>query len=404
MTSFVGGNAFILSTSPPTINIPSPALASGYTMNTFNSTKLNNTIGNLYYPSAFGGYTYPALGQTGAVAQQNGDGSFTLLGSSAAVPYSAVSTAQYSAASTGQFVGTAFGGGCYVEAAMGWNPGTGASAAVMPQISFTDIETLAYNGVVTTVTVWPGLQATLTAGSSNITLNFPTASNYAVGNTIIFTALTAPILTEQSASDILTRSGSAILATIAGTTGTVTGIALNTNYYIVSVGTSSVQVSATLGGAAITLGGTGTVNVGLSFSEYIELLTKYATGATTQLQYSIGNFYGGSVVKLVAPINVIMGSNTFANQNNFGMLWIPATATTAGSITWYFNDVATVTQSYNQYSAMLQPPPVLNTSAFSVLDTRHIAVSFATSTTYPMTVSSLNVWQASSANNLVHPA
>ena len=408
MTSFVGGNAFLLSVSTPVSPIPAPAQNVGYTQNTFKSTSLVNTPGNMYYCGNFYGYAQPpALGQPGAVATQNADGSFTLTGSTTAL----ISSAQYSAGSQGKFVGVAFGGGCYVECTLAWNPGTGAAGSTWPAFWFNDIETMAYNAV-TSANVWPGLTATLTAGSPNITLNFPTAGNYAVGSVdagqykIIFTEILTPILT-KSGSKILTEAQNPILATNAAGTGTVTGITLGQTYYIVSVGTNSVQVSATQGGAAITLGGTGTATCGLGFGDWIEIDTEYDTGSTTKLGYALHSWNGylsGDVQTHTSfsPYTVITGSNTFANPNKFGMLWVPATATTPGYVTWYFNNQPTYTQTWNQYDPTLLPPPVLGSSAFSVLDTRHIAILFGTSTVYPMTVSSVNVWQATAANNLVH--
>ena len=408
MTSFVGGNAFLLGVSQPQVMIPPAAKAVGYTTNTFNSTTLSNTPGNIYYAGNFYGVPQPpALGQPGATAQQNSDGSFTLLGS----PTTLLSSAQYSKSSVGEFVGTAFGGGCYVEATMGWNPGTGAAGASWPAFWFNDIETMAYNAV-TAANVWPNLTAKITAGSPNIVLNFPTAGNYSVsgpktGNyKIVFTTVLSPLLAE-SGSALLTEASSPLLASSASGTGSVTGITFGTTYYIVSVGTNSVQVSATQGGAAIVPGGTGSITCGLGFGDWIEIDTEYDSGSTKKLGYALhswnGYLGGGTQANTTfSPYTVITGSNTFANQNKFGMLWVPATETSPGYVTWYFNNSATYTQQWNLYDPTLPPPPVYGTSAFSVLDTRHIAILLSTSTVYPVTVTSLNVWQSTAANNWVH--
>jgi hypothetical protein len=76
---------------------------------------------------------------------------------------------------------------------------------------------------------------------------------------------------------------------------------------------------------------------------------------------------------------------------------------TQGYQKFYFDGVQVgTTLFWDQWSSSNPPPPVQGSSAYSVLDTRHVAFIFGIGNpARPVTVYSLSVWQASSANNLV---
>lgn len=112
-----------------------------------------------------------------------------------------------------------------------------------------------------------------------------------------------------------------------------------------------------------------------------------ATGAVQQVQTA-------QPVTLIAP-------QTFDKPNRYGFLTIPATATSPGIARWFFNGVQTGTdQTWALYDSTLAPPPVLGTSAFSVLDSLHYALMLQTCNGCPLTVHQVSVWQASVAGNI----
>jgi len=117
------------------------------------------------------------------------------------------------------------------------------------------------------------------------------------------------------------------------------------------------------------------------------------------------DWYGtgsGTPVSPTVPNVNLPGSASFTQPNAFGFRWIMATATTPGRMDSYLNRVKVgPTITWNQYSAANAPPPVLGTSAFSLLDTTRQALIIGTNTASPMTVYSVKVWQGAGANNLI---
>ncbi len=127
-------------------------------------------------------------------------------------------------------------------------------------------------------------------------------------------------------------------------------------------------------------------------------VTKYGHG----LHHWYGPVGSGLQVRGLQPIVTITPS-VFMQQNRFGFRILPATATTLGEARWYFNRVQVgTTQTWQLYNAALPPPPVLGSSAFAVADTRHYSPSINTCDGCPMTVHSVDMWQGSAANNLIH--
>lgn len=86
---------------------------------------------------------------------------------------------------------------------------------------------------------------------------------------------------------------------------------------------------------------------------------------------------------------------------------MPASATQAGYAKWFFNDVQVGnTITWNKYDSSSPPPPSeANGTAYSVLDTRHLALILGgpglNDAGITNTVESVSVGQASAANNLV---
>ena len=100
----------------------------------------------------------------------------------------------------------------------------------------------------------------------------------------------------------------------------------------------------------------------------------------------------GSEQSTQSVINVASGTNL--NQpNTYGFLWIPATPTTQGSAEWFFDGEQvgqTVTWAYG------------SSSPWANLDGGQLALILGTGPNSPMTVSDVEVWQASASNDIIN--
>jgi hypothetical protein len=135
---------------------------------------------------------------------------------------------------------------------------------------------------------------------------------------------------------------------------------------------------------------------------------------TSQYAYQngIGNWYGNPVKSTSNPQQDVPGSagsvtvpsgTNFAAYHKYGCLWVPATPATQGYLKFYFDGVQTGSTFYWNWDNPANPfpaPPQNNSSAMSGMDQRHLFMILGTGTTQPMTVQSVSVWQASSANNI----
>ena len=117
-----------------------------------------------------------------------------------------------------------------------------------------------------------------------------------------------------------------------------------------------------------------------------------------------GHYDSSTQEDVLSSINASIGAATFSSINKYGALWIPATSSKRGSLSFFFNDMPVGDAiTWDAYDPMLPPPPVMGTSACSIIDTRHMAFIFGVSNPIlPMTVQGLTVWQATGANNLTH--
>jgi len=90
----------------------------------------------------------------------------------------------------------------------------------------------------------------------------------------------------------------------------------------------------------------------------------------------------------------------FTRYHKYGFLWVPATDASPGYAEYYFddkktNDKVTWTKFRNE-----APVPGTAPWTFGVIDQQHLALLLDSGPGQPMTVSSVNVWQASPAGNL----
>lgn len=91
--------------------------------------------------------------------------------------------------------------------------------------------------------------------------------------------------------------------------------------------------------------------------------------------------------------------------HRLGLLWVPATSSSLGYIAYYFDDVLMQTFTWSQYCAAQAPPaPAYDGTSctLGIFDTQHFILQLGSSFASPMTVKSVDVWQAGTASNLVY--
>jgi hypothetical protein len=91
----------------------------------------------------------------------------------------------------------------------------------------------------------------------------------------------------------------------------------------------------------------------------------------------------------------------FTQYHTYGSLWVPATSGTPGYIQFFFDgEPIGGVRKWAQFTD--QPPtnPKQQPWAFGVLDRQHLILILGTGPQEPMTVQSVNVWQASASQNL----
>ena len=113
-----------------------------------------------------------------------------------------------------------------------------------------------------------------------------------------------------------------------------------------------------------------------------------------------GGFKDVNTAKLAgSPVTTPEGTD-FSRPHRYGFLWVPATASAEGYAKWFFDDVQVGnTVTWNGYSQSSKPPPVAGSSAFSVMDNRHLVLILGTGSN-PVTISAVSVWQHSAAHNI----
>ena len=101
-----------------------------------------------------------------------------------------------------------------------------------------------------------------------------------------------------------------------------------------------------------------------------------------------------SVVIREVPLNT-----DFTQYHRYGFLWVPATATRVGYAEHYFDGRRVgIRIAWRQYTN--QEPPPRPPWMFSIIDHDHLVLILGTGPNEPMTVRSVNVWQASDEQNM----
>jgi hypothetical protein len=91
----------------------------------------------------------------------------------------------------------------------------------------------------------------------------------------------------------------------------------------------------------------------------------------------------------------------FTRYHRFGTLWVTATSARQGYIRFYF-DGQPVGPDHRWTQYANQPPTNIKQQpwAFGIVDQQHVVLILGTGANQPMTVQSVNVWQASAARNV----
>lgn len=113
-----------------------------------------------------------------------------------------------------------------------------------------------------------------------------------------------------------------------------------------------------------------------------------------------GTYCDQAIVPPNRPGIIGMNWNVY---HKLGFLWVPATSSTSGSLTWWLDDIQQGSaQTYAQFTTQSPPPGGAATWTYGVIDQQHISVMLGTGVNQFLTIQSVRVWQASSAGNLVH--
>jgi hypothetical protein len=92
----------------------------------------------------------------------------------------------------------------------------------------------------------------------------------------------------------------------------------------------------------------------------------------------------------------------FTQYHTYGVLWVPATASTPGFLDAFFDGkLVGDRHSWTQYTNQA-PTPVGKSWAFGLMDKQHLFFILGTGIGAPYTIKSVNVWQKSAADNLVN--
>ncbi len=155
------------------------------------------------------------------------------------------------------------------------------------------------------------------------------------------------------------------------------------------------------------------------YSHYIEVDTlEYNRKPTVPSSYggTLIDWYGiykstcpaSGYCKAVTPFgistkHVPQGTDWKHQSHKIGVLWVPATDSRPGSFTFYFdNQQEGDPVSYTKFTNQQPPPNVDKPWTFGVADQQHMVLILGTGASTPMIVRSVNVWQASTADNMVN--
>ncbi len=98
-------------------------------------------------------------------------------------------------------------------------------------------------------------------------------------------------------------------------------------------------------------------------------------------------------------VREVPADTDFTQYHRYGFLWVPATAEHVGYGEYYFDDQKIGARLEWEWRKDEIPPPRAP-SFFNIIDRDHLVLILGTGPDQPMTVKSVNVWQASEERNL----
>lgn len=424
---------------------PPQAAAVGYNILTFGPNfKLGKTPDPVTgYPSFTNGvnivpFTFFGTSWTELGIVQNSDGSISLDGTGELFGNGGTlgAVGQARNAPT-QFTGTAFGGGFYAQAVF---KGTGPMSWWA-----NDLETMNGASMGWGTTPWPGQQQNYVLQSGNtatpgdgisIFAYAPWMNNGAVLQLPVFNVSgnTIPALMTQTAAAINANATLAAAGVTAQGSGSTLLINTTTNSHTPAVRINIQTVS-------------GAFTEAWNYTNYADDIETDAAefDNTNDHAWALHNWHGTANDDVAAvwggPLSSCPGGGPtctwvgptlngvvvdYTQYHTYGFLWVPATSTTQGYTQYYFDNTAVSNKLfYNLYNPNAAPPPVANaatncvpsiyisdhnsvvctvpaSSAWSVMDTRHLMFIFGGATGSTVTFQSMSVWQATNQGNLVN--
>jgi hypothetical protein len=133
-------------------------------------------------------------------------------------------------------------------------------------------------------------------------------------------------------------------------------------------------------------------------------------GAAINYSGTLHDWYGISGTTCPSTFCNISSAATFqgligidwTQYHKLGLLWVPATATSSGSATFFLDNIQMAPPiTWTQYTNQVPPPGGSASWTYGILDTQHIPLILGTGIGQGLTVLSVNAWQASSSGNLV---
>ena len=138
----------------------------------------------------------------------------------------------------------------------------------------------------------------------------------------------------------------------------------------------------------------------------VDIMEAFSTSASDTYQSTLHDWYGVHAVTCSAWCSVT--SNYYAGTahapkgtdwniyHRYAVAWIPATVSTQGCYYFYFDDIKMSSICYSQFTTQAAPPTSLTPWTFGIGDSQHLTLEFGGG---PITVKSVNVWQATTSNN-----
>jgi hypothetical protein len=120
----------------------------------------------------------------------------------------------------------------------------------------------------------------------------------------------------------------------------------------------------------------------------------YGTNKTCSNFYCHATFLYSSLIRRV-PLNT-----DFTKYHKYGFLWVVATDSKPGYAEYYFDGKKVGERtSWSKYTNQ-PPPPGSQSWTFGVIDKHHLVLILGTGLNQPITIRSVDVWQASDAQNI----